>query len=59
MRDLEEIVLGAYCALRPGGFLAVETGGGEQPSMVAQLLGEGGRFTDVRVVKISRESSGT
>jgi len=50
MRDLTAIARGAARALREGGLVALETGGGEQPAKVAALLEEGGAFVDVRVV---------
>jgi release factor glutamine methyltransferase len=50
MRDLTAIAHGAARALRPGGLVALETGGGEQPTKVAALLREGDAFVDVRVV---------
>jgi release factor glutamine methyltransferase len=51
--SLEEICRGARRYLVPGGFIALETNGGEQAEYVAQVLlggGEGG-FEEVRVRK--------
>jgi len=55
MRDLVEIVRGAADALRPGGFLALETGGADQPgadqpALVSALLHETGKFENIQVV---------
>mmetsp|Transcript_36663 Transcript_36663/g.69006 ORF Transcript_36663/g.69006 Transcript_36663/m.69006 type:complete len:303 (-) Transcript_36663:261-1169(-) len=50
MKDLQDIVGGAASALQPGGFIALETGGGDQPTIVSKLLSECGMFVDIKVV---------
>lgn len=49
LKALKAVVRDASCLLAPGGFLALETGGGKQARLVGDLLRKQGGFQDIGV----------